>query len=67
MNIRLNNKDAQLDGPEITVKELLERMKFTFPLVFVKINGAVIKKDAYQRTVIREGDRVEAIHLMGGG
>lgn len=67
MNIRLNNRDAQLDGPEITVKELLERMKFTFPLVFVKVNGAVIKKDAYQRTVIREGDRVEAIHLMGGG
>jgi len=42
-------------------------MKFTFPMIFVRVNGEVIRKDQYDSFVIRDGDRVDAIHLMGGG
>ena len=67
MQIILNKKDTHFEDPELSVRDLLDRMKFNFPLVFVKLNGKVIKKDTYPQAIIRDGDTVEAIHLMGGG
>ncbi len=67
MKISLNNKEESMAGESISVRELLTMMKFTFPLIIVKINGRLIKKEDYGRVFIGDGDRVEAIHLMSGG
>ncbi|MBN2400568.1 sulfur carrier protein ThiS [candidate division KSB1 bacterium] len=67
MKISLNNKEESMAGESISVRELLTLMKFTFPLIIVKINGRLIKKEDYERIFIGDGDRVEAIHLMSGG
>lgn len=54
-------------GESISVRELLTMMKFTFPLIIVKINGQLVKKEDYERVFIGDGDAVEAIHLISGG
>jgi sulfur carrier protein len=46
---------------------LLQALRYTFPMIYVRINGQVVKKDQWDIRVIREGDMVDAIHLMGGG
>jgi thiamine biosynthesis protein ThiS len=33
----------------------------------IKINGALISKDEYDSTIIRNGDDVQIIYLMSGG
>jgi sulfur carrier protein ThiS len=62
MKICLNHKEVSMAGESISVRELLTMMKFTFPLIIIKI-----KKDEYDRVFIGDGDQVEAIHLMSGG
>jgi sulfur carrier protein len=67
MKISLNHKEESMAGESISVHELLAMMKFTFPLIIVKINGQLVKKEDYERVFIGDGDAVEAIHLISGG
>lgn len=67
MNIMLNNKPEKFQGDTMTVQDLLDRKKFTFKLIVVKINDKLIKRDQYDKAVIRDGDNVMVIHLVSGG
>ena len=67
MKITLNHKEASMAGESLSVRELLAMMKFSFPLIIVKINGQLVKKEDYERVYVSDGDSVEAIHLMSGG
>lgn len=68
MEIILNNRPESIDGHEkITVKQLLELKNFTYKMLMVRVNDATIKRDDYENTSIREGDKVAVIHLMTGG
>jgi sulfur carrier protein len=50
-----------------TVAQLLARMKYTYPLVSVRIDGRLIPRSEYQRQTVPDGSRVEVLHLMSGG
>ncbi len=68
MNILLNNRDTEIeDKISLTIKELFEIKRFTFPHIIVKLNGKLIRKEQYNETIIKENDKVDAIHLIGGG
>ena len=67
MKIVLNNKETELPVEQITVQGLLRAMNFTFPLIVIKVNGELVKKEKYDRVQLRKGDNVDAIHLISGG
>ena len=50
-----------------TVKDLLKRMKYTFPLVVVKINNKVVPRTNFSKTIIPDDSKVAAIHMISGG
>ena len=50
-----------------TVKDLLKRMKYTFPLVVVKINDKVVPRSNFSKTIIPDDSKVAAIHMISGG
>jgi thiamine biosynthesis protein ThiS len=58
---------VDLQAEKLTVRELLKTMNFTFPLIVVRINERLVKKENYDSETIADGDRVEAIHLISGG
>jgi thiamine biosynthesis protein ThiS len=51
----------------LTVAELIEEKKFSFPLKTVFVNGRRIPKVEQADCVLSDGDRVEIVHLMSGG
>jgi len=69
MQITLNNSIDRLETKKdsISVKELLEIKNFTFELLIVRINGELVKKDFYTTSLIKESDKVDVIHVFGGG
>jgi len=69
MNLILNHSPEVIVTNEqaITVAELLKIKTFTFRMLVVKINDAVVKKDDYSTATIRDGDNVQVIHLISGG
>ena len=50
-----------------TVKELLSRMKYTFPNIVVKIDGKLVKKSEFNSTIIPDNSKIDAIHMISGG
>lgn len=51
----------------LTIKELLSIMKYTFPMLIVKVNGEIVKKDQYDEFTVPENSEIKIIHLMSGG
>ncbi|MCK5309306.1 MAG: sulfur carrier protein ThiS [Thermoplasmata archaeon] len=66
MSIEVNSKPMDWIEDE-TIKQLLKRMNYTFPLVVVKIDSQVIPKAKYSETIIPDNSNVEVIHLISGG
>ena len=66
MSIKVNNKNIEWVENE-TIKKLLKRMKYTFPLIVVKINKKIITRDKYSKVIIPDNSNVEIIHMISGG
>jgi sulfur carrier protein len=67
MKITLNNKEETFEKNELTISELLELSNFSYKLLIVKINGKLIRKEAYGDTIVKDGDDVTVLHLVTGG
>lgn len=67
MKIMLNNRPEEFDKEEMTVSEMLDIKRFTYRMRLVKINGKLIKKDEYDKAIIKDGDDVKMLYLMSGG
>ncbi len=50
-----------------TVQQLLKRMKYTFPLVVVKINDQVVPRKDFSQTIIPDNSKIAVIHMISGG
>ena len=66
MTITLNGERFELSGP-LTVTELLSRLEIDARRVAVEHNITVLKRTAFDETVVREGDEVEIVNFVGGG
>ena len=49
------------------VKDLLKRMKYTFPLVVVKINDEVVPRTNFLDVIIPDNSKIAVIHMISGG
>ena len=66
MTITLNGDKHELAAP-LSVSELLQQLEIDARRVAVELNLAVVKKAAYESSVIKEGDEVEIVNFVGGG
>ncbi|HSH53263.1 MAG TPA: sulfur carrier protein ThiS [Bacteroidales bacterium] len=67
MKITLNNREVTFDKNELTINELLELSNFSYKLLIVKVNGKLARKEAYDSTIVKDGDDVTVLHLVTGG
>lgn len=63
--INVNNRPQEYDL-NMTIQDLLDKNRFTYSGIFVKINGVIIEEDEFDR-VIQDGDDVKVIHICHGG
>lgn len=50
-----------------TVKDLLKRMKYTFPLVVVKIDDKVVPRPNFPDVIVPDNSKIAVIHMISGG
>lgn len=67
MKILLNNKEESFDGDKLSVTEIKQIKKFTYPKLIVKVNGRIIEEADYNTAFVRNGDNVVILHLLAGG
>lgn len=66
MDILLNGDTLSLDT-DTTVLGLLQQQALVDRRVAVEINGAIIPRGQHADHLLRDGDRVEIVHALGGG
>jgi sulfur carrier protein len=63
----------QLNGKKIVIKsnyslfDLLKKYKLNSKKVAVEHNGVIIPKINYKKKNLKNNDRVEVVHFIGGG
>lgn len=67
MTITVNDQPQSWAEGSLTVRQVLARMNFTFPMIVVRIDGQLVLKADYDSTVVPDGARMDAIHLISGG
>jgi thiazole synthase len=66
LTIQLNGEPVELASP-ITVSDLLSQYGIDSRRVAVEHNLVVVKRAAYDTTMVAEGDEVEIVNFVGGG
>ncbi len=67
MKLKINGKELNYGNP-VTVTELLIDRKVKMPdMVSVELNGEILRRSAFEDTVLNDGDHVEFLYFMGGG
>jgi thiamine biosynthesis protein ThiS len=66
VQITLNGEPYELASP-LTVAQLLARLEIDSRRVAVEHNFVVVKRTAFDATIVNEGDQVEIVNFVGGG
>jgi thiamine biosynthesis protein ThiS len=66
VQIQLNGKPR--DIPEQTsVSDLIRLLNLAEERVAIELNRLVVRRAEWPTTILREGDRAEIVHFVGGG
>jgi len=66
VEIRLNGESYEIAGP-LSVSDLLAHLAIDSRRVAVEHNLVVVKRAAFDATMVNEGDQVEIVNFVGGG
>lgn len=66
MQIQINGEKRDF-ATKITVTKMLQELKIRPGRVVVELNRDILSRDAYEGTLLKEGDAVEIVHFVGGG
>ena len=63
----------QLNGKKVVIKsnysilDLLKKYKLSNKKVAIEHNGIIIQKSNYRKKYLKNNDKVEIVHFIGGG
>ena len=66
MRITINGKEEIIEK-ELTLHEFLENKNIRSEIVVIELNNIIIDKDYYKDTRVKDNDKLEIIHFIGGG
>jgi len=64
--LQVNGKRVELDGPTL-LTDYLARLGADPRAIAIEHNGEIVARAGYATLVLRDGDRVEIVRMVGGG
>jgi len=66
--IRVNNGKFEVAWkPDMTIRDLLRELRFTFPRLVISVNGEIVPQEKWDTYRLQDGDDVKVIHMTAGG
>lgn len=67
MKLIVNGKKVNVSD-DLTVSQLLVEQKVKMPdMVSVELNGQILRRTEFDKTTVKDEDKVEFLYFMGGG
>ena len=68
MKLTINGNEEDIQEEKTTITGLLKIKNVEMPdMVSVELNGEILDKENFEKTLLNEGDKVEFLYFMGGG
>ena len=64
--IQLNGKKIAIK-PNFSVLDLIKKFKLERKRIAVEYNGTIIQRYRYNKKILKNNDRIEIVHFIGGG
>jgi len=64
--IQLNGSKLELSN-KYSIATLLKKYKIDSKKIAVELNGKIINRSKYKLTYIKNNDKIEIVHFIGGG
>ncbi len=67
MKLIVNGKESDFMD-SLTVSELLVEQNVKMPdMVSIELNRQILRRTEFEKTILKDGDKVEFLYFMGGG
>ncbi len=66
MKVRVNGEDRQFAHGS-TLEDVVKQLGLANRRLAIELNRTVIRREQWKDTVLRDGDRLEIVHFVGGG
>ena len=66
MTIMINGEIKELES-EVNLSRLIELFSLPSQRVAVELNRQVVRKSDWDVTIVKDDDRIEIVHFVGGG
>tara|TARA_Y100001970_G_scaffold294110_1_gene446938 strand:+ start:230 stop:439 length:210 start_codon:yes stop_codon:yes gene_type:complete len=69
MNIQINGEQAVIDSEynSKTLTSLIKQLKYHPKTIVIEYNGIIIGPETWDNQIIKEGDNLEIVTIVGGG
>jgi thiamine biosynthesis protein ThiS len=66
LNLLINGEDREV-ADNLSLAELITQLDLTPERIAIELNQNVVRRTDWVSTVLKENDRVEIVHFVGGG
>lgn len=67
MKLYVNGQEREFNQDKLTISDLVKILEIKAPNFAVAVGYDVIPKSEYDSYELKEGDKVEIVHFVGGG
>jgi sulfur carrier protein len=70
MNLHINGEERAFEDPvpaELTLAALIESLNMKPDRVAIELNRNIVPREHWLQTLLKDGDRLEIVHFVGGG
>ena len=64
--IQLNGKKITINS-KVTIYDLLKKFKLNNKKIAIEYNGIIVPKIKFKKKILRNNDKLEIVHFIGGG
>jgi len=66
MQLLINGNATDLPA-DLTARQLVESLELAGKRIALEVNGEILPRSSYAEHRLREGDKIEIVHAIGGG
>jgi len=67
MKLQINGEEITFDPPVPTLAALVETLGMKSDRVAIELNRDIVPRDRWAETILKDGDKLEMVHFVGGG
>jgi len=66
LHIQVNGESQELPD-DLSLEDLVHRLSLQPVRIAIELNRSVARRSEWATTILKEGDRIEIVHFVGGG